>query len=367
VLIQFPEIQDQILKEVLAIPQSNSLHPSVISSNWGTCWNTPHFSFATPKHHNRPSTFDTPSQTVWSPRSDKHGAFLEVRHVFQVLIDATILRTSTHFYRTGIDMLYGKNSFSFDMVDTAWRSSPPTLLPGDVLFRPQPYRPGGDDRGIAVNQAIPLMESQAPSDRLPGYIYYDHFLRFLHFIGPRNAAHLKTLEFSGAVKDHPCTEEHRHPSVEEFLDSMRFYIPFINKFCTGLEKLVLHACHDTFDSWRFAPPPPGDVEPVTHEQVMISFLENEARTISSLKVLEVSGTPDVSFAEPTIAWFKERTAQRMREAIEEQGKKELADSVRAQNLHCGFCGEGHVWAECHNLCNFCGGFGHFRKSCLVLS
>jgi hypothetical protein len=43
-------------------------------------------------------------------------------------------------------------------------------------------------------------------------------------------------------------------------------------------------------------------------------------------------------------------------------EKEVA-IARQKSLCCGFCGEQHIWEECYNLCNFCGGFGHFRKAC----
>ncbi|PMD25805.1 hypothetical protein NA56DRAFT_744819 [Hyaloscypha hepaticicola] len=333
--LKFPiEIQDQILNKVLTEAPPKSLQPSVISCNWVTCWNKPHLASGTSFDHIRPSTQDKPTQLAWIPRRDKYGAY---SHVFQAAIDATVLRTCKHFYHTGINMLYSKNTLSFYMPDRAWKASPPTLPPGqlDVLFRPE-----------------------------PGYLFYDPFLRFIYFIGPKNSVRIKSLEFNGFVKRHSCSSKYcNKPSVEKFIPSICFYIPFIKRFCIGLEKLVLHAEEDSLVCEE-GPVAPQDVVPATHAEAMIPLLENEIRTISTLKELEIRGSNDLSFAEPTITWLQERYARRIREALKrEEEEKDLAEVVRSANIHCGFCGEGHVWAECHNLCNFCGGYEHFRKSC----
>lgn len=343
-----------------------SLQPSVISCNWVTCWNKPHVASGTSFDHIRPSTQDKPTQLAWIPRRDKYGAYSEIRHVFQAAIDATVLRTCKHFYHTGINMLYSKNTLSFYMPDRAWKESPPTLPPGqlDVLFRPEPGKPARDNWETETSRAIALIDSRVAAGQLPGYLFYDPFLRFIHFIGPKNSARIKSLEFNGFVKRHSCSSKYcNKPSVEKFIPSICFYIPFIKRFCTGLEKLVLHAEEDSLVCEE-GPVAPQDVVPATHAEAMIPLLENEIRTISTLKELEIRGSNDLSFAEPTITWLQERYARRIREALKrEEEEKNLAEVVRSANIHCGFCGEGHVWAECHNLCNFCGGYGHFRKSC----
>jgi hypothetical protein len=93
-------------------------------------------------------------QLAWTPCQDQHGHYFEVRKVFRAPLDATILRTNRHFYRTGIDILYGRNSFTFNMVVTAWRASPPTLLPGDLLLRPNPGIPNRDLWAFKMNEAV---------------------------------------------------------------------------------------------------------------------------------------------------------------------------------------------------------------------
>jgi len=255
------------------------------------------------------------------------------------------------------------------MVDTTWHASPPTLLPGDVLFRPPPGMPGRDFWGEMLTETIPLIESAVPFDQFPGYVYYDHFIRFLHSIGPTNAARLKSLEFRGFVVRHPCRDKYCLRKGVDLLASVGFYIPLINKFCTSFEKIVLRVEEDDLHCYG-GPIAVDDILPATHEEAMLSFLENDLRTIPTLKVLEVvpyNDNNDISYAEPTFAWLKERHSRQVRQRIDAEAQEKLAESVRAANVHCGFCGEEHVWAECHNLCNFCGGFGHFRKSCPALA
>jgi len=60
-------------------------------------------------------------------------------------------------------------------------------------------------------------------------------------------------------------------------------------------------------------------------------------------------------------WFRERTVRRAHKKLVADLAEHQAALVRQSKVHCGFCGEGHIWAECYNLCNFCGGFGHLGR------
>ena len=78
---------------------------------------------------------------------------------------------------------------------------------------------------------------------------------------------------------------------------------FINKFCTSVEKVVLRVEEDDLHCYG-GPISVDDIEPATHEEAMLSFLENDLRTISTLKVLEVvlhGVSDDISYADPAIA------------------------------------------------------------------
>ena len=113
----------------------------------------------------------------------------------------------------------------------------------------------------------------------------------------------------------------------------------------------------------------ADYQAETEEELVLSFLENEVRTMPKLRILEIVSVEnrDVSFAEPTIAFTKERHTRQIREPMAQEAKKQLADSAGSKSAPCEFCGEmEHIWVNCFNLCNFCRAFGHFRKNCPAL-
>lgn len=112
--------------------------------------------------------------------------------------------------------------------------------------------------------------------------------------------------------------------------------------------------------------------PATREDVLKPIFEKELRVIPSLNKLEVVGNVEweregLEFADETIAWFEDRERHRiLRELEAEKAKQQekIAGGVEtAGEVKCDFCEEGHLWAECWNLCNFCGGYGHFRNHC----
>jgi hypothetical protein len=104
--------------------------------------------------------------------------------------------------------------------------------------RPNPFKPKRDARYTRkINDAISYIERQVPFQVLPGFVYFDQFLRFLYEIRPKRAALIKNLTFTGMVliyshDDDPRKEDH-------FVMSLRLYTPFIIALCRGL--LVLNA------------------------------------------------------------------------------------------------------------------------------
>jgi len=207
-------------------------------------------------------------------------------------------------------------------------------------------------------------------ENLIGWAYYDHFLRFLHSIGPEKAAMIRTLVFSGVVihDDHPSDDDLLRDGL---LQSLRLYLPFIMKFCTGLEKLVMYEGNygDTDEHPEFDEDGNLIITPNSFEMALRPFIENYIWRISTLKQLQVFSNDEdriVDFAVPTIERVRKRWLQR-RDSIADN----VAERIRAESLvkegvystQCGFCGEGdHVWAEFHNLCSFCGDY-HKRESC----
>jgi hypothetical protein len=148
------------------------------------------------------------------------------------------------------------------------------------------------------------------------------------------------------------------------------YTYFILEFCTSLEKLVLYAEKDHFDNES------GE----GFERALKPMIENDISRISTLKTLEAFTeyyyTPEWSnrrhrkfdidrlgdFAVPTIQLIKNRYVENTKRAQED---RENADpsATKDETLKCHFSGEEHIWAECYNLCGFCGRFGHFHWSC----
>lgn len=74
---------------------------------------------------------------------------------------------------------------------------------------------------------------------LEGWAYYDPFVRFLYTIGPQTRASIRTLRFTGSSKIHEQEAAGCSCHGVDLLLNMRTYIPFINKFCINIRKLVL--------------------------------------------------------------------------------------------------------------------------------
>jgi hypothetical protein len=158
------------------------------------------------------------------------------------------------------------------------------------------------------------------------------------------------------------------PCDDDLVGSIRLHIPFIKWFCTGREKLTIIATtKQKIQSFARLSDPNG---PQTCEEALAELLSNDLREIPSLKepvVLDSSfaNEPSIGHAEDAIQWFQKRSKQRAREATEMEWAKRSEGKGKEDEGPCGFYGDGHIWVHCHNLCNFYGHFGHFRKNCPV--
>jgi hypothetical protein len=319
----------------------------------------------------RPSFISHLSSSLsFTKRHDEDGEYTEYRKFERAAIDATCLRTCKHFRDIGIQKLYSKNTFYFLMCNGTIHSSPPTLLLNDTTVRPDPRkpRPASDPQTLQIIQTgITEIQNQTNYITLSGWVYYDPFLRFLHSIGPKKFSLLKSLKCSGIVKIHICGDDRcKSKCADDLVASFEVYIPIITSLLPNLAKMTIYAAKDKL------PGPHSTLtgeDPPTFNDRLLHLLEKEIRKISSLKILEVLDAEGekLSLAEPTVMWFKERAAKRAHEKLLSDLAEQKATMVRENNLHCGFCGESRVWAECYNLCNFCGGFGHFRKACLAVT
>jgi hypothetical protein len=308
-------------------------------------------------------------------RYDRDGKFFEMREVKKPAIDATLLRTCKDFYNNGILILYGKNVFAFEMNDYSYRQNPFTLVGNSIQFRPAPEKPvlRSTNWDAEVQEGIIQTRLGRPVEMLTGWVYFDPFLPFLRTIGTDNTAMLKHLTFTGVVKLHECSWSECTRCEQDLVMGLRLYIPFITNLCTGLEKLTITCLNDQVIP-RYGRDP-GDPSPATCEEALRPLLENELRQIRTLVNLEVINVQFVTtgehgayefrragFAIPSIDWFRKQDNRAPDQ--KEHYLEEVADEPK--KITCDFCGENHVWAECYNLCGFCGRYDHFRSTCTTL-
>jgi hypothetical protein len=232
-------------------------------------------------------------------------------------------------------MLYTQNEYSFKTANPHRRKYCPTMLgtyKNHIEWKPQHYRllPFSDDE---VTTAIYQNEHQVPTKQLTGLAYYDNFLRWLHSIGRKNAASLKALRFEGMAKLHCCeiagySEDCPYkPCDDSVIDLITVYIPFIRKFCTGLEKLTIIVEED-----NYAKRNPLDILyhrlPKDREAALRPLLQNYILQISSLKELVVLGsrydTEQLDCAKPAAEFFRKRARERQ----SEQNQKGKAEADR---------------------------------------
>ncbi|KAG0645690.1 hypothetical protein D0Z07_8632 [Hyphodiscus hymeniophilus] len=347
------EILDVIFEYTYCVGATTTVSPMVVTSNWKSEFNE--VRCQTRRWDEFLGCCGVELERGWHAGSlvrfehlrDEFGPYTELRRILRKDLDATGLRTNRYFNEAGTKLLYGNNQFLFHMGNPGWHSSPPTLLEDGTrrLRGPADMAPG------------------TPRS-LEGWAYFDPFLRFLYAIGRKNASYIKNLTFVGDAKIHCCLTCECKGCDDDLVGSVRVYIPFLIQLCTNLESLTLVV----FEDITFKRKPHDLVDGRAHntEQAVLPLLE-EIRSIPSLKKLKVllhagSDVADADFAAPTVQWLAERAVQKSRNARSAE-LKEQAALVAAANLHCGFCGEGHTWPECYNLCDFCGAFGHFRSSC----
>jgi hypothetical protein len=104
-------------------------------------------------------------------------------------------------------------------------------------FDPDSWKPWklAEDLLDRINGTILDIHRQAPITELQGWAYHNVFLRFLHTIGPRNAADLKTLKSNGTVKLHRCGTDICIKCPDELIYSLELYFPIIKDLCKNVE------------------------------------------------------------------------------------------------------------------------------------
>ena len=309
---------------------------------------------------------------------DAAGTYTEYRHVYRKPVDATILRVNKNLNHVASGILYGNNVLTFELRQKDEDSNEGDSITSDdeeMEHRPSPNKPdplraSSEDEILHGLEAI---SRNRPIEELPGWIYQDPFLLFLHTIGMKNCAMIRTLRFSGTVVLHDCGDEHKDCS-DDLVHSLRVYLPFFREFCTGLETVIIRVFNDT--SFDPNTETRGSLVPETTEEGFKPFLVLKIRTLRKLEITEYPTNETPDFAKAAIARMADRAKTRMNARAKWEDHLRQLKSERDKNLQveievakdmkpsCGFCGEDHIAEECWNLCNFCGEFGHFRKGCL---
>ncbi|KAF7935509.1 hypothetical protein EAE99_002489 [Botrytis elliptica] len=264
-LLNFPkEILTLIFAYTLVAGGGAVVTPAVVTSNWVESYSKADYriSFPDSPHYNRYKSFESGSDVVLRknigprPGIPDSSPYVELTRVLRPLIDATCLRSCKYIWKLGSQMLYADNAYSFKMNGTEITDCPPSLIfEGGNYHRPSPEKPTLSQEGISdgstdkelsareyeskIERVINQLERRVPILELEGWAYYDPFIRFLYTIGPQNRASIRTLRFTGAPKTHVREAHGCDCHGVDLLLNMRIYIPFINKFCTGVKKLVL--------------------------------------------------------------------------------------------------------------------------------
>lgn len=293
-----------ILEQVLCLPGTESVMPNVVTCNWKKFLAEPSYRI----YNNTGENYIAIPTLFAKKQTDEDGDYTLLFNVHFKALDASCLRVCKQLYSEGIGLLYGKNNFDFRMVNEHYHGSPPSYFRNLGEYRPDPLKPTLAHLDLAVARAIPKIEERAHLRLLPGWMYYDPFLRMLYVIGKTNAALLTTLTITGPVKIHHCHRDvcGREGCEDDIIESLRLYIPFFNRFCTNLRHLTISATLDAYPPGNPYPLQPGELS--NRDEALRPFLENEIHNILSLETLEVIDeyNQPLDIAKLTIDWVKDR-------------------------------------------------------------
>ncbi|KAI9050642.1 hypothetical protein LZ554_005799 [Drepanopeziza brunnea f. sp. 'monogermtubi'] len=302
----------------------------MITCNWKREWNEEHYDIMTyVKDEDIGLPRDSPETheefTSEKIRNDLDGAYIEFRDVKRACIDAACLRVCKAFH-AGAQFLYGGNRFMFKMVAPIDGCPPSTLyFKATKQWRPFPAKPQFDSRLTRkLNAVKQIIQQHLPLRKMPGWMAYDPFLRFLWAISPAKAALLRNLHFKGYVKLHQCVRgvcrcDH---GLQE---SLRLYIPFIVHFCPNVDSIKILTFEDP-SGLAERQTEPGSPAP-TLAEALLPILETDIRQIPRLRDLNVIrvvynnatrcyDSSPLGCAEPTRKWLRERTRRERLEAHE---------------------------------------------------
>ncbi|TGO21893.1 hypothetical protein BPAE_0195g00210 [Botrytis paeoniae] len=257
-LLNFPqEILNLILGFTLVI-KDHTLTPDVTLSNKRSSYKISHSYTLDGKRYEPPEFFTSedsdhpvPLSTIITKKNhDSKGAYFILHKVYRPIIDATILRVSKAISVQGTKMLYEKNMFHFSMTNVSSTGCSGYLAfekvhKNIVVLKHYARRQWNFNSNQYFLMAIHAIKTRVSTYHLEDYLYHDHFIRFLHVIGPAEAAMIKKLHFHGRIVTHKCKGPERALDCEDDLyESLYLYIPLINKFCTSLQTMVISIGED---------------------------------------------------------------------------------------------------------------------------
>ncbi|ESZ90411.1 hypothetical protein SBOR_9199 [Sclerotinia borealis F-4128] len=145
-----------------------------------------------------------------------------------------IMRVCKKFEEECGSVLYGDNAYQFNTQLSHKRSD----------LKEMPWRIPGFQK--EKGKAIGLLKLDKAVDKLfdlhcrhPAFIYKDPFIRFIAYIGRKNASHLRDIKFEGMFKSIllPNADKDSHIGFGTILP---IYAVIIGEICPRLRKLTLH-------------------------------------------------------------------------------------------------------------------------------
>ncbi|KAF7950470.1 hypothetical protein EAE96_007754 [Botrytis aclada] len=341
-ILKFPkEIINKILSFILVVEEEEgSLVPDTITCNISSpyLYREPHYNVhcseyigpicqSNPWFHSQWSYQYRIKLRIIHKYETSNPKMLRVLHKFHdSYIDASCLRVCKDFYSLCSALLYRDNSFTF----TAFKSSAlcrgvesvcmvddnkPRKRNDNAQFgKPNSSLLSLSDWNHEIDRGISQIQNPSTVDRM-NWLYYDPFLRFLHTIGLKNAALMKTLQFTGAARGTANPLLRRgiaRPPLDDIRLNLQIYVKFINQFCPGVQQITLNI-H------------PGDGRDGTPEEEVSLLLGDHIRELKSVNTL-ILRTVDISEPEKhvpmkfplaieTMQWFANRSKER---AVEER-------------------------------------------------
>ncbi|APA08866.1 predicted protein [Sclerotinia sclerotiorum 1980 UF-70] len=229
---KFPrEIHVNIFRHALLPFASCLICPKLVTSNWKNNYSeTHHTSCATIPgqglvYDGDSSRCEMPWYLAYFDNSlvsfmrrtlhDKQGPYIELRRILRPQVDATLLHTCQTFYEIGSRLLYGMNILTFYMASDTTFNNPPSWIGGNS-YRPDPSKIGITKE--STPKAIQQLRDKAIITAIPGWCYYDPFIRFLYHIRPRNSASFDRYEGHDGIRSDKSQKEFDR-IFKEFLEN----------------------------------------------------------------------------------------------------------------------------------------------------